>query len=86
MARGRLTEPAFTSQARANRIDGNTASLSNDRGIDVDAVGNLVAQRASLNATNYDIVPGNANANIETPAWKFRSGPPVGKLHPLGAS
>ena len=56
---------------RANRIDGNTA-LSNDRGIDVDAGGNLIVRNdASLNATKYDIVPGNPNANIETPPGNF---------------
>jgi parallel beta-helix repeat protein len=56
---------------RANRIDGNTA-FSNDRGIDVDAGGNLIVRNdASLNTTNYDIVGGNPNANIETPGPNF---------------
>ncbi len=56
---------------RANRIDGNTV-LSNDRGIDVDAGGNLVVRNdASLNATNYDIVAGNTNANVESPGPNF---------------
>jgi parallel beta-helix repeat protein len=56
---------------RANRIDGNTAT-SNDRGIDVDAGGNLVVRNdASLNTTNYDIVPGNTNANVESPGSNF---------------
>ena len=55
----------------ANRIDGNTATR-NDRGIDVDARGNLVVRNdASLNTTNFDIVPGNPNANIETPVPNF---------------
>jgi len=56
---------------RANRIDGNTV-LSNDRGIDVDAGGNLVVRNdASLNATNFDIVAGNTNANVESPGPNF---------------
>ncbi|SRR6266536_1908978 len=56
---------------RANRIDGNTA-LSNDRGIDIDAGGNLVVRNdASLNTTNYDIVAGNTNANVESPGPNF---------------
>jgi parallel beta-helix repeat protein len=56
---------------RANRIDGNTAT-SNDRGVDVDAGGNLVVRNdASLNATNFDIVPGNTNANVESPGSNF---------------
>jgi parallel beta-helix repeat protein len=56
---------------RANRIDGNTV-LSNDRGIDVDGGGNLVVRNdASLNATNYDIVAGNTNANVESPGPNF---------------
>ncbi len=51
--------------SRSNRIDGNTA-ISNDRGIEVNGVGNLVVRNdATLNTTNYDIVPGNANANVE---------------------
>ena len=55
----------------ANRIDGNAATR-NDRGIDVDARGNLVVRNdASLNTTNFDIVPGNPNANIETPVPNF---------------
>jgi len=56
---------------RANRIDGNTAT-SNDRGIDVDAGGNLVVRNdASLNATNYDIVACNTNSNVESPGPTF---------------
>ena len=56
---------------RANRIDGNTATR-NDRGIDVDAGGNLVVRNdASLNTTNYDIVAGNTNANVESPGFNF---------------
>ena len=56
---------------RANRIDGNTVTR-NDRGIDVDAGGNLVVRNdASLNTTNYDIVAGNTNANVESPGSNF---------------
>ena len=56
---------------RANRIDGNTA-LSNDRGIDIDAGGNLVVRNdASNNTTNYDIAAGNSNANVESPGANF---------------
>jgi parallel beta-helix repeat protein len=56
---------------RANRVDGNTATR-NDRGIDVDAGGNLVVRNdASLNTTNFDIVPGNTNANVESPGSNF---------------
>lgn len=56
---------------RANRIDGNTATR-NDRGIDVDGGGNLVVRNdASLNTTNFDIVPGNTNANVESPGSNF---------------
>jgi parallel beta-helix repeat protein len=56
---------------RANRIDGNTA-LTNDRGIDIDAGGNLVVRNdATNNTVNYDIVAGNTNANVETPGANF---------------
>ena len=59
-------------------------ATSNDRGIDVDAGGNLIVRNdASLNTTNYDIVAGNTNANVETPGPKFCSDPPVGELHTL---
>ena len=48
---------------RTNRIDGNMAT-NNDRGIDVDAGGNLIVRNdASLNTINFSIVPGNTNAN-----------------------
>ncbi len=57
--------------SRANRIDGNTA-ISNDRGIEVNSVGNLVIRNdASLNTTNYDIAAGNTNANVESPGPNF---------------
>ena len=56
---------------RTNRIDGNTATR-NDRGIDVDAGGNLVVRNdATLNAINFDIVPGNADANVASPGSNF---------------
>ena len=42
---------------QGNRIDGNTVTR-NVRGIDVDSGGNLVVRNdASLNTTNFDIVP-----------------------------
>jgi parallel beta-helix repeat protein len=56
---------------RANRVDGNTVTR-NDRGIDVDSGGNLVVRNdASLNPMNYDIVPGNADANVASPGSNF---------------
>jgi secreted PhoX family phosphatase len=56
---------------RKNRIDSNMAT-SNDRGIDIDAGGNLIVRNdSSNNTTNYDIVAGNPNANIETPGANF---------------
>jgi hypothetical protein len=58
---------------RINRIDGNM-STQNDRGIDVDAGGNFVVRNdASNNTTNYDVVAGNTNANVETPGANFVS-------------
>jgi hypothetical protein len=57
--------------SRANRIDGNTV-IRNSRGIDVDAGGNLIARNdSSLNVINYDIVPGNTNAQMESPGPNF---------------
>jgi parallel beta-helix repeat protein len=57
--------------SRANRIDGNMATR-NDRGIDVDGTDNLVVRNdASLNTTNYDIVAGNTDANVESPGPSF---------------
>jgi hypothetical protein len=56
---------------RANRLDGNMTA-SNDRGVDVDAGGNLVVRNdATNNITNFDIVPGNTNANVESPGANF---------------
>ena len=56
---------------RINRIDGNMTT-QNDRGIDIDAGGNLIVRNdSSNNTTNYDIVAGNPNANIETPGANF---------------
>src|SRR5437016_9597956 len=56
---------------RINRIDGNM-STQNDRGIDIDAGGNFVVRNdASNNTTNYDVVAGNTNANVETPGANF---------------
>jgi hypothetical protein len=56
---------------RANRIDGNTVAR-NVRGIDIDLGGNLVVRNdATLNTTNFDIVAGNANANVESPPSNF---------------
>ena len=56
---------------RANRVDGNTVTR-NDRGIDVDSGGNLVVRNdASLNTINFDIVPGNADANVASPGSNF---------------
>ena len=56
---------------RGNRLDGNMAT-GNDRGIDVDAGGNLIVRNdATFNTTNYDIVAGNTNANVETPGANF---------------
>ncbi|HEU0208170.1 MAG TPA: right-handed parallel beta-helix repeat-containing protein [Candidatus Udaeobacter sp.] len=56
---------------RANRVDGNMTA-SNDRGVDVDAGGNFVVRNdATNNTTNFDIVPGNTNANVETPGANF---------------
>jgi parallel beta-helix repeat protein len=68
---GRADGAGIHATSRANRIDGNTTT-SNDRGIDVDAGGNLVVRNdASLNTTNYDIVAGNTNANVESPGPNF---------------
>jgi parallel beta-helix repeat protein len=56
---------------RANRVDGNTVTR-NDRGIDVDSGGNLVVRNdASINTINFDIVPGNADANVASPGSNF---------------
>jgi parallel beta-helix repeat protein len=56
---------------RGSRIDGNTVTR-NDRGIDVDGGGNLVVRNdASLNTTNFDIVLGNTNAQMESPGPNF---------------
>ena len=56
---------------RINRIDGNM-STQNDRGIDIDAGGNFVVRNdSSNNTTNYDVVAGNTNANVETPGPNF---------------
>jgi parallel beta-helix repeat protein len=56
---------------RGSRIDGNTA-FGNDRGIDIDAGGNLVIRNdATNNTVNYDVVAGNTNANVETPGANF---------------
>jgi hypothetical protein len=56
---------------RINRIDGNM-STQNDRGIDIDAGGNFVVRNdSSNNTTNYDVVAGNTNANVETPGANF---------------
>jgi hypothetical protein len=56
---------------RANRIDGNTVAR-NVRGIDIDLGGNLVVRNdATLNTSNFDIVAGNANANVESPGSNF---------------
>jgi parallel beta-helix repeat protein len=68
---GRTGGAGIHATARANRIDGNTA-ISNDRGIEVNSVGNLVIRNdASLNPTNYDIAAGNTNANVESPGPNF---------------
>ena len=68
---GRVGGAGIHATARSNRIDGNTATR-NDRGIDVDAGGNLVVRNdTSLNTTNYDIVAGNTNANVESPGTNF---------------
>jgi parallel beta-helix repeat protein len=57
--------------SRANRIDGNTV-IRNARGITVAGGGNLIARNdASLNVTDYDIVPGNTNALEESPGPNF---------------
>ena len=51
-----------------NRIEGNHVT-SSDRGIDVDAAGNLIIRNsASGNTTNYDIVGGNDVGPIGTAA------------------
>jgi Right handed beta helix region len=56
---------------QGNRIDGNTVAR-NVRGIDVDLGGNLVVRNdAILNTTNFDIVPGNADANVASPGSNF---------------
>ena len=56
---------------QGNRIDGNTVAR-NVRGIDVDLGGNLVVRNdATLNTTNFDIVPGNADANVASPGSNF---------------
>jgi hypothetical protein len=56
---------------RANRIDSNMTA-TNDRGVDVDAGGNLIVRNdATNNTTNFDIVAGNTNANVETPGANF---------------
>ncbi|HEY2714455.1 MAG TPA: right-handed parallel beta-helix repeat-containing protein [Chthoniobacterales bacterium] len=56
---------------RINRIDGNMTT-QNDRGVDIDAGGNLVVRNdASLNGTNFDIAAGNTNANVESPGPNF---------------
>jgi hypothetical protein len=56
---------------RSNRIDGNMTA-SNDRGVDVDAGGNLVVRNdATNNTVNYDVVAGNTNANVESPGANF---------------
>jgi hypothetical protein len=44
----------------------------NVRGIDVDLGGNLVVRNdAIINATNFDIVLGNADANVASPGSNF---------------
>jgi len=49
-----------------NRIDGNTVT-DNDRGIDVDHIGNFIVKNtASGNSTNYNIVGGNDVGTIQT--------------------
>ena len=60
-----------------NRIDGNTVT-DNDRGIDVDAGGNLVVRNsASGNSTEYAIVAGNHDAQrISSPGAGFVSTDP----------
>jgi Right handed beta helix region len=56
---------------QGNRIDGNTVAR-NVRGIDVDLGGNLVVRNdAIINTTNFDIVPGNADANVASPGSNF---------------
>ena len=59
----------------------------NVRGIDVDLGGNLVVRNdATLNTTNFDIVPGNADANVASPGSNFLLLWPLGKLQTLAAS
>jgi parallel beta-helix repeat protein len=54
-----------------NRVDGNMVT-QNDRGIDIDGTGNFVVRNdASNNTTNFDIVAGNTNANVEAPGPNF---------------
>jgi parallel beta-helix repeat protein len=68
---GRAGGAGIHATSRANRIDGNTA-ISNDRGIEVNGVGNLVIRNdASLNTTNYDIALNNADAHVESPPGNF---------------
>jgi parallel beta-helix repeat protein len=59
-----------------NRIDSNNVT-ANDRGIDVDAAGNLVIRNsASGNTTDYDIVAGNKDAQVLSPGSGFASTDP----------
>jgi hypothetical protein len=54
--------------ARRSRIEGNNVTF-NDRGIDVDGIGNLIIRNsAGGNGTEYDIAPGNTAGPVITAA------------------
>lgn len=65
LANGTTDGAGILATGTGNRIDGNTV-VSNDRGIDVDATGNLIVRNdARLNTLEFDIVAGNEVGPID---------------------